>query len=71
MSIPPQSPIPYGYASPSDMTWSRSEKAIVRRAFDAALKREHHELMQAAKEVADQMKRPSDLGTAGISNPTT
>lgn len=61
MSIPSQSPIPYGYASKSDMTWSRSEKAIARQAFDAALKRELHELMQEAKEIADQIKRPSDL----------
>ena len=61
MSIPSQSPIPYGYASTSDMTWSRSEKAIARQTFDAALKRELHELMQEAKEIADQIKRPSDL----------
>jgi hypothetical protein len=43
------------------MTWSRSEKAVARQAFDAALKRELHELMQEAKEIADRIKRPSDL----------
>ena len=37
MSGPSQSPIHYGYASPSDMNWSKSEKAIARQAFDAAL----------------------------------
>lgn len=61
MSIPSQSPIHYGYASASDMTWSRSEKAIARQAFDAALKRELHELIQEAKEIAGQIKQPSDL----------
>jgi hypothetical protein len=43
------------------MTWSRSEKAIARQAFDAALKRELHELMQEAKEIAGRIKQPSDL----------
>jgi hypothetical protein len=61
MSSPSQSLIDYGYASTSDMTWSRSEKAIARQAFDAALKRELHELMQEAKEIAGQIKQPSDL----------
>jgi hypothetical protein len=43
------------------MTWSRSEKAIARQAFDAALKRELHELMQEAKEIAGQIKQPAEL----------
>ncbi|MGA9384309.1 MAG: hypothetical protein WBV63_04750, partial [Candidatus Sulfotelmatobacter sp.] len=61
MSSPSQSPIHYGYASASDMTWSKSEKAIGRKAFDAALKRELHELMQEAKAIAGQIKQPSDM----------
>ena len=61
MGSPSQSPIHYGCASASDMTWSRSEKAIARKAFDAALKRELHELMQEAKKIAGQIKQPSDL----------
>ena len=61
MSSPSQSPLHYGYASASDMTWSRSEKAIARKAFDAALQRELRELMQEAKEIAGQIKLPSDL----------
>ena len=61
MSSPSRSLIHYGYASPSDMTWSRSEKAIARQAFDAALKRELHELMQEAKEIAGRIKQPSGL----------
>src|ERR1700693_6444060 len=61
MSSPSQSLIHYGYASPSDMIWSRSEKAIARQAFDAALNRELHELTQEAKQIAGQIKQPSDL----------
>jgi len=61
MSIPSQSPVHYGYASAGDMTWSRSEKAIARQAFDAALKRQLHELMQESKETAGRIKQPSDL----------
>ena len=40
---------------------STSEKAIARKAFDAALKRELHEVMQETKKVASQIKEPSDL----------
>ena len=61
MSSPSQSPIHYGYASASDMTWSKSEKAIARKAFDAALKRELHELIQEAKRMASQIQQSSDL----------
>jgi hypothetical protein len=61
MSSPSRSPIHYGYASTSDMNWSRSEKAIARQAFDAALRRELRELVQEAKEIAGQIKQPSDL----------
>jgi hypothetical protein len=43
------------------MTWSRSEKAIARQAFDAALKRQLHELMQEAKEAAGRINQPADL----------
>jgi hypothetical protein len=41
--------------------WSRSEKAIARKAFDAALKQELHEVIQEAKKMASQIKEPSDL----------
>ncbi len=49
------------YVNQSDLTWSRSEKAIARKAFDAALRRELQEVMQQAKELASQIKEPSDL----------
>ena len=44
-----------------DLKWSRSEKAIARKAFDAALKRELHELMQETKKMASQINKPDDL----------
>ena len=41
--------------------WSRSEKAIARTAFDAALGRELHEVIQEAKRMASQIHQSSDL----------
>ena len=41
--------------------WSRPEKAIARKAFDAALKRELHEIMQEARQRAKQMREPADV----------
>ncbi len=50
-----------GHANRSDLTWSRSEKAIARKAFDAALKRELHEVIQEAKQMASRIRQSSDL----------
>src|SRR6476620_873827 len=41
--------------------WSRSEKTVARAAFDAALKRELQEVMQEAKQMANQINEPADL----------
>jgi hypothetical protein len=41
--------------------WSKSEKAIARRAFDAALSQELHEVIQEAKRMASQITQSSDL----------
>src|SRR5882757_1102305 len=41
--------------------WSRSEKVIARTAFDAALGRELHEVIQEAKRMASQIQQSSDL----------
>jgi hypothetical protein len=41
--------------------WSRSEKVIARTAFDAALGRELHEVIQEAKRMASQIRQSSDL----------
>jgi hypothetical protein len=46
---------------PNEPIWSRSEKAIARRVFDAALKRELQDVMQEAKQMANKIKEPADL----------
>ena len=46
---------------PSGTTWSRSEKSIARAAFDAALGRELHEVIQQTQQMANQIQRSSDL----------
>jgi Photoprotection regulator fluorescence recovery protein len=55
----PSSPIPHPHQN--EPIWSRSEKAIARAAFDAALGRELHEVIQATKQRANQIKQSSDL----------
>jgi hypothetical protein len=59
MTNPSATPDRYPYQN--EPIWSRSEKAIARKAFDAALKRELHEVMQETKQMASQIKEPSDL----------
>jgi Photoprotection regulator fluorescence recovery protein len=49
------------YPYRNEPIWSRSEKAIARKAFDAALKRELHEVIQEAKQMASRIQQPSDL----------
>lgn len=61
MSSPSPRPSHPGYASASDMSWTRPEKAFARKAFDAALKRELHEVMQEAKRMASKINQPADL----------
>jgi Photoprotection regulator fluorescence recovery protein len=41
--------------------WSRSERAIARTAFDAALKRELQGVIRKTKEMANQIKEPADV----------
>jgi hypothetical protein len=53
------SPRPAVQNSPAnrrDLMWSRSEKAIAHKAFDAALERELLEVIQEAKQKAGQIK---------------
>jgi|SRR6516225_4503498 hypothetical protein len=45
----------------NEPSWSRSEKAIARTAFDAALKRELREVMQETKRLANQIREPAKL----------
>jgi len=49
----------YPYQNEPD--WSRSEKAIAHRVFDAALKRELQEVMLEAKRMANLIREPDDL----------
>jgi len=59
MSSPsaPQDSYPYQ----NEPTWSKSEKAIARAVFDAALKRELQDVMQETKQRANQIKEPADV----------
>jgi hypothetical protein len=49
------------YPYQNEPIWSKSEKAIARKAFDAARKRELHEVMQETKQMASQINEPDDL----------
>jgi SMC interacting uncharacterized protein involved in chromosome segregation len=49
------------YPYQNEPTWTKSEKAIARTAFDAALGRELHEVIQEAKKMASQIQQSSDL----------
>ena len=49
------------YPYQNEPIWSRSEKVIARTAFDAALGRELHEVIQEAKRMANQIQQLSDL----------
>jgi hypothetical protein len=55
------SPNPNPYPQQNEPTWSKSEKAIARTAFDAALGRELHEVIQEAKRMANGIQTSSDL----------
>src|SRR5215467_6131813 len=59
MSSPSATQNTYPYQN--EPTWSRSEKALARRAFDAALKRELQDVMRKAKQKANQIKEPTDV----------
>jgi hypothetical protein len=49
------------YPYQNEPTWSKPEKAVARAAFDAALGRELHEVIQKAKQRANEIQRSSDL----------
>ena len=49
------------YPYQNEPTWSKSEKAIARIAFDAALKRELQDVMRKTKQMANQIKEPADV----------
>jgi len=49
------------YPYQNEPIWSKSEKAIARTAFDAALGRELREVIQENKQKTSQIKQPSAL----------
>jgi len=49
------------YPHRNEPIWSRAEKTIARIVFDAALKRERHDVMQGARRRANQISGPDDL----------
>ena len=49
------------YPYRNEPIWSRPEKAIAHRVFDAALKRELHDVMRESKQKANQIKEPADV----------
>ena len=49
------------YPYRNEPTWSKSEKVIARTAFDAALGRELHDVIQKAKQLANEIQQSSDL----------
>ena len=59
MSSPSATQDTYPYQN--EPTWSKSEKAIARTAFDAALKRELQDVMRKTKQMANQIKEPADV----------
>jgi len=59
MISPSATPNTYPYQN--EPTWSKSEKAIARTAFDAALKRELQDVMRKTKQMANQIKEPADV----------
>src|ERR1700732_3845137 len=59
MTSTPATPNRYPYQN--EPIWSSSEKALAPKAFDDALGRELHEVIQEAKKMASQIKQSSDL----------
>jgi hypothetical protein len=49
------------YPYQNEPIWSRSEKAIARKAFDAALGQELHEVIEEAQRMANEIQQSSDL----------
>jgi len=52
---------PHRHPYQNELTWSKSEKTIARKAFDAALGRELHDVIQKTKQMANGIQQSSDL----------
>jgi hypothetical protein len=49
------------YEDMRDLSWSRAEKAIARKAFDAAVARELKTVITETKSMASKLKQPTEL----------
>lgn len=49
------------YPHPNEPNWSRPERATARKVFDAALQRELQDVVQKAKQMANQIREPADV----------
>ena len=61
MTIPFPSSAPDNHPREDELRWSKSERAIARKAFDHALNQELQEVIQQAKQMATEAKEPSEL----------
>ena len=61
MPIPFPSVAPNSHSTPHELRWSKSERAIARKAFERALKQELQEVIEQAKQMAAAIKHPSEL----------
>jgi len=61
MPIPFSSAVAANHHKEEELRWSKSERAIARRAFDHALNQELQEVIQQAKQMAAEVKAPYEL----------
>ena len=61
MTIPFPSAGPASHHRQDELRWSKSERAIARRAFDHALNQELQEVIRQAKQMAVEVKEPCQL----------
>jgi len=59
MNSPSANPNRHPYRN--ELTWSKSEKTVARKVFDAALGWELHEVIQKTKQMANGIQQSSDL----------
>jgi hypothetical protein len=61
MANSPLSGFQDGHTKMRNLPWSSAEKAIARKAFDLALRRELESVIWETKQMAIQIEKPSDL----------
>src|ERR1700756_3205380 len=55
------SSVPHHHLRLSELRWSKSERAVARKAFDHAPNQELQQVIQQGKQMAATVKEPSDL----------